>query len=360
MVPDKKRALAEQHGESFAKAEIGSSGANPKNAKRQYSRLVRKFNLSLHVHVSEYIISDGPRTATIPFLKPSDVLTTLLQNYPWLLLGGCEIGAESERLVLSFWDAYRLEHPKHAVFKYDRARLSRTIPLTIHGDGGRTQKKQPLEVFSFEPTLGLNCAGGRKPCSCHCDVTTTYGATADFANPLIQVVNSKRNSFLSHFLVFAFPSKKYKTFPKLLDGLLRQVFVNLAGVCETGILSATGERFYVSCLGFKLDMEWGVKAAQLTRSYQNVGYTNEIAVCAECDAGIAGVPFEDCNDNAVWLRTRYNTLPWSTPPPWSSVPFDRDCPAKFLRRDAFHIFRLGVARNFIASCIILLCFMGCF
>ena len=115
------------------------------------------------------------------------------------------------------------------------------------------------------------CAGGGKPCSCRCEVTTTYGATADFANPLIQVVNSKYNSFLSHFLVFAYPSKKYKTFPNLLDGLLRHVFANLAAVCETGIVSASGERFYVACLGFKLDMEWGVKAAQLTRSYMNVG-----------------------------------------------------------------------------------------
>ena len=173
-------------------------------------------------------------------------------------------------------------------------------------------------------------------------------------------MNSKYNSFLSHFLVFAYPSKKYKTFPNLLDALLRHVFANLAAVCETGIVSASGERFYVACLGFKLDMEWGVKAAQLTRSYMNVGYKNEIACCAECDAGIAGVPFEDCNDDAAWLRTRYNTLPWSTPPPWSSVPFDRSCQAKFLRRDAFHIFRLGVARNFIASSIILLSFMGCF
>ena len=360
VVSDKKRALTEQHGESFARAEIGSSGANPKNGKRQYSRLVRKFKLSLNISVSEYTCSDGPRAATIPYLKPSDVLTTLLQNYPWLLLGGCEMGADSERMILKFWDAYKLEHPTHSVFKHDRARLSRTIPLTVHGDGGRTQKKQPLEVFSFEPTLGLNSSGGGKPCKCRCDVPTTYGAHGDFGNPLMHMVNSKYNSLLSHFLIFAYPSKKYKTFPNLLDGLLRAVFTNLAGVCETGIVSATGERFYVACLGFKLDMEWGVKAAQLQRSYQNVGYKNEIACCAECDAGIPGVPFEDCNDNAAWLGTCFNTLPWSTPPPWSSVPFDQDCPAKFLRRDAFHIFRLGVARNFIGSAIILLCYMGCF
>lgn len=96
MVADKKRALAEQHGEAFAKAELGTSGANPKNAKRQYSRLVRNFKLTLNIHVSEFTVSDGPRTVKIPFLKPSDVLTTLLQKYPWLLLGGCEIGAQSE------------------------------------------------------------------------------------------------------------------------------------------------------------------------------------------------------------------------------------------------------------------------
>lgn len=309
MVADKKRALAEQHGEAFAKAELGTSGANPKNAKRQYSRLVRNFKLTLNIHVSEFTVSDGPRTVKIPFLKPSDVLTTLLQKYPWLLLlGGCEIGAQSERLVLSFWDTYRKEHPTHDVFQYDRARLSRTIPLTIHGDGGRTQKKQPLEVFSFEPTLGLNCAGGGKPCSCRCEVTTTYGATADFANPLIQVVTNTTHSYRI-FWSLLIHRRSTKRFPICLMDCLDMFLRILAAVCETGIVSASGERFYVACLGFKLDMEWGVKAAQLTRSYMNVGYKNEIACCAECDAGITGVPFEDCNDDAAWLRTRYNTLP---------------------------------------------------
>eukprot|EP00435_Cladocopium_sp_Y103_P034029 s147_g8.t1 len=179
-------------------------------------------------------------------------------------------------------------------------------------------------------------------------------------DPLAQHLNSKHNSYLTHLLIFAYPSKKYKDFKGLLLALLEKACSDLGTLCATGVTGFDGEKWYPACVGFKLDMEWMAKSGSLTRSYQNVGETKEHACCHECDAGMPGVPFENVNANAEWVATRFNTIPWRVRPPWRNIPFDTARPAKFLRRDAFHIYRLGILRNFIGSCIYLLIYMDCF
>ena len=318
---------------------------------------MRKFGLSLKIPLSDYVHSEGAASVVIPYLKPYDILERVLLKQPWMVLGG-STGEESERLLLAFWDDYRVEHPGHAVFQFSRDRLRRTIPFTIHGDGGRTQKKQPLEIFSMQPVIGLNTALGKKT-HCRCDTSVAVGGD-DMGCPASQCLNTKYSTYLTHFLIFAYPSKSYfKDFPQLLNGLLETACSNLGNVCCGGVVGFDGQRWFPAVVGFKLDMEWMAKCGSLTRSYQNVGHVREIPCCHECDAGMAGVPFENVNPNAEWMATRFSTVPWNTPPPWKDIPFDVAQPARFLRRDAFHIFRLGIGRNYIASCIYLFCYMDC-
>lgn len=160
--------------------------------------------------------------------------------------------------------------------------------------------------------------------------------------------------------VVCLPFKKYSSFDNLLTSFLKEVMDDLARACEEGITLDSGTVYYAACIGFKLDMEWMVKVGSLTRSYQNVGHVTSHPCCHECDAGQAMVPFEDVNPSAAWMNTRFNTIPWTDQPPWDKIPFDDSKPAKFLRRDAFHIFRLGICRNFLGSSIYLLIYMGCF
>ena len=327
-------------------------------AKRTFDSLVMRFNLSLRIKVSEYAHSEGNACVSIPYLQPSAILQNLLLRNSWLVCGGNQI-AESSQLLLAFWDAYRENHGEHEVFKHSRERLARTFPITIHGDGGRTQKRQPLEILSLQPVIGLTTMASKAAMKCTCS-TSVHCGSGNLANPALQRLNSKCSTFLTHFLVFAYPSKAYKAdYPNLLTGLLECVCSNLAVVCEEGLV-VREQFFFPACIGFKLDMEWMVKVGSLTRSYQNVGIVRPIPCCHECDAGSDGVPFEDVNPGARWVSTRFRTLPWNVPPPWNSIPFDRKSPAKFLRRDAFHIFRLGIARNFLGSSIYLLIYMGCF
>ena len=332
-------------------------------ARRLHDKLVVKFGLSLNIPVSEYVHSEGPATATLPYQKPTDLFRVLLRRYPWLFFGGvCETAARRTMLE-TFWATYKQEHPEHEVFQ-NPERLGMTFPITLHGDGGRTQKKQPLEILSLQPVLGLDTAGASKKhqCHCRCETSVAYGGglRGRLGNPASQRLNSKHSTYLTHFLVFAFPSKSYSLFSDILTGLLTTVMDDLALACQQGITVDSGETFYPACVGFKLDMEWMAKVGSLTRSYQNVGHVNQKPCCHECDAGQAGVAFEDVNKQAAWVSTRYNTVPWVGAAPWSSVPFDKEKPAKFLRRDAFHVFRLGICRNFLASCIFLLINIGCF
>lgn len=324
-------------------------------AKRLHDALVQKFGLQLNIPISTFRYSGGPVAISLPYFKPVDTLRVILAEHDWLLLGGRLADSETPRLLLSFWEKYRLQHPSHEVFKFDRDKLSRTIPVTIHGDGGRTQKKQPLEIVSLQAVIGLNTRASTEPLRCQCQTSLESGG-GDFRSPSLNV---KYNTLLTHFLGFAFPSKKYKDWPKLLQAILGEFCSNLALACREGVPHKNGQRFFVGVLGFKLDMEWGAKAGMLTRSYQNVGHVNERACCHECEAGLPGIPFEDASSSAEWTKTRFVSVPWRGIPAWKDVPFDKSKEAMFLRRDSFHVFRLGIARNFVASCVFLLCYLRC-
>ena len=290
----------------------------------------------------------------MPFLKVTDTMKTLLSTDDWILFGGGPAGREASELLLDFWDKYRLQHPSHEVFQHGRERLACTIPITLHGDGGRTQKKQALETVSMQPCLGIDSRASGKSLRCRCATSTESGH--DLGSPLL---NTKHSSFLTHFLIFAYPGKKHQDFPKLLEKLMHAVCDDVAVGCREGVLSASGARFYIGCLGLKVDMEWAVKCASLTSSYQNVGHVNEKGCCHECRAGEPQIPFEDVSATAAWTRTRFQTTPWRGLPFWRNVPWDRTKPSLFFRRDSFHVFRMGIARNFAGSCIYMLCLMNC-
>ena len=185
-------------------------------------------------------------------------LRYLLNWYPSLLLGGFEPGVEAETMLSTFWKQYRLNHPSHAVFSQNFAK-HRCIPLNLHGDGARTQKKQPLEVVSLEAVLGLD-SFKCKQCHCDdCDCPAPLGASAanQCGNPLVQCLNHRYHTYLSRFLVFAFPSKEIKM-PGLLEALLKMTADDLGWVCNNG-LDTTHGHWNFAVLGYKGDMEYHAK-----------------------------------------------------------------------------------------------------
>lgn len=291
------------------------------------------------------------------------MLSHFLVNEPWVLLGGLKPGGRAEDLLKSFWRLYRLEHGSHQVFTMasnGQICLAKTVPIMLHGDGGRTQKKQPLEVVSLLPALGIGTEEKAFKCSCH--ESQRYCGKHSVSDPMAQRLNHRNHSYLTHFLLFAFPSKKFRLTPGLLQSMLEVVSRDLGDICNNGI--RIGDSVYnIGVLGMTGDLEYHAKIGLLTRSYQNVGHRNFIQICPECLAGDIRYPFEDVSSNPRWKQTLYRSPPWSQPPPFHSIPYEdwtSGAAARFFMRDPFHIFRMGIGRNFIGSTIALFCWDGVF
>lgn len=312
---------------------------------------------SRKIPTSQHHFEENGSTVVLPYLKPSSTIKFLLDTDPWLLLGGLQPGDRAQTLLDTFWKAYRNEHPSHEVYTRERnGRISFkfTIPLLLHGDGARTLLKQPLEVVSMQAALGLDTLAAKM--TCRCEKTSAYSGD-NLSDPCCLRLNCKHNSYLTHFLMFAFPSKKYKTTPGLLKSMLEVTSQDLANVCIEGVVCGN-HTYHFAVLGMKGDMEYHTKIGTLTRSYQNVGSKNMIKVCHECHAGAPQFPFEDFRSDARWKTTLYTDVPWEGSIPFHHLPFepwDEGRAACFFKRDPFHIFRLGIARNLIGSSVVLLC-----
>jgi hypothetical protein len=92
--------------------------------------------MTTHTHV------DNGQTAEVPYLRPRDVLSRLLQNSPWLL-GGLDVGPEAHQVLSTFWETHKLDPPSHRVFEMAQGHqldLAWKMPLMMHGDGGNGQE----------------------------------------------------------------------------------------------------------------------------------------------------------------------------------------------------------------------------
>ena len=314
------------------------------------------------VATSYHLFEENGVTVKLPYIKPTDMLTFLFATEPWLLLGGLKPGPGAHSMLNKFWELYKTEHGTHQVYQMateNKLRLDQTVPLILHGDAGRTLKKQPLEVVSFRPALGIDT--GELALKCSCSNSMSYHGLRK-GNPMAQRLNNKNNSYLTHFLSIAFPSKRFKTTPGLLQSILEAMSKDLRIACCDGI-AVGNTRYHVAVLGMAGDMEYHAKTGVLNRSYQNVGHRNFIPCCHECMAGSITYPFGDVSSDPGWKNSLYQTVPWVQPPPFKHIPFDdwnAGDSARFFKRDPFHIFRLGIARNFIGSVIVLFCLEGVF
>ena len=196
---------------------------------------------------------------------------------------------------------------------------------------------------------------------CTCPETECYHG-GDESHPMAQRLNNKNNSYLTHFLMFAFPPKKFKSTPSLLSSLLEVVSLDLGKVCREGFWIGDTQ-YHVAIVGMAGDMEHHSKTGILNRSYQNVVHKNFLACCHECHAGLIAYPFEDVSSDPKWKETLYSSVPWAVTPPFKHIPFanwDTGEAARFFKRDPFHIFRLGIARHFIGSTVVMYCLQGVF
>ena len=124
------------------------------NSERDCQRLFKRLGYTLSIPVqSLQHTCDVPhhREVTTYHIRPEDWLHFWFENHPEIV-GGCSANLEDN--CSAFWQLYQHTHESHLVFQRHSGRLSRVLPILIHGDEGRAVKKTNYLIVSIESPLG--------------------------------------------------------------------------------------------------------------------------------------------------------------------------------------------------------------
>ena len=324
------------------------AGCSEKNSERDAHRVARRCRVTLPIIITEVMINGWQ----IPLILLSAWLTFLLGRNLLHALSGLTRPdiTRSHSTWKCFWSRYQKLHPHHDIFRRSAAGevdLSRTIGLVLHGDEGRTKKKSAILVLSCHSILG-------------------YGshATAD-AQPepyCKQYLNLTHHTLSTRWLLGCLP----KTYYEYEDGDLffqeyLDVFVqDFLQVYEKGIKAVTGEVYHFVILNVIGDWPWLTKAFGLLRNFQNCSKQESSkaapkGICHVCKADMENYPFEDFTSaSPAWRETVNQERAYRGSPSLWSLPKDPTDETALLGQDIFHGWHLGAAKQFLASCLVLL------
>ena len=315
----------------------------------------------------DYTSPDGD-VIEIPYLSPKDILQHLLAHCPDLLMGGLDTPFERAENLEAFWHGYRVLNGLHVVFQEHGDALSTVVPIYWHGDEGRGKRRSGTCVISIEAPLGIHA---QKVASCSCKDDVPDQLRRKFGNvrkciptrlrPALmkQRTSMKGHSFLQRWVLIVLPGSIFKTYPDVLPQMLQLLADQFRMLFYEG-LQLDNRTYNVAVCGAKGDLKWFAKIGNFCRSFQNLGDTNALAMCHLCEAGVAGVPWEDLSETPCWKPTCFRSRPWRLPPPMLSVPYMPSRPEAQYRSDVFHNAKVGVFRDLAGSSICYLCFKGFF
>ena len=380
---------AEQRGTASASVEAMCK-VHDAHGERDSHRIFRRYGLALKVPVSQLLAQSDEGPKSIPYLKIQDFCSLLLRKHAKVLLGGLDVGAQSDQFLDTFWSRFQHFQGDHAVFEHPREEWKNYIPLMLHGDKGRGFSKKPVFCFSFEAIFGLPenlrilgaRLGKRKSTQVHGRLSLTCKQRKCEGCPDLQEApgmgldcplegralahedvpmehNGRGHTYLSRFLITAVPHKVLQACPDLVWEVLKECAHSLTFLFRQG-LQCQGRTIRFALVGCKGDYEFHHEAAVFDRCYARVGTVNNLAMCPECEAGSQQYPFTDVADTPSWTATLYRSLPWSTQPPLNTVPFSTAKPASLYRRDMFHTLKFGFLKDLAASVLIELSWLGMF
>lgn len=265
----------------------------------------------------------------------------------------------ADRALPAFWDKFQQLYPHHDLFNTATpVDFQRLLPFYLHGDGGRTYKKDSLLVLSMYSALGSGTA--KKPV----DLQPLKRRRMDPSECLDESqqlgVNLTGQSLTNRFLFCAMKCELYKNKRHRFNALLDHWGRFLAQLFEEGF-TFDGETWRVAILGLTGDAPFLREAGNHDRSFSCVGKkhgsTGLKGVCWLCPAGRSGgPPFEDVRvTSALWTGQcgQSNPLPWSEPGPLlQHLALNELDVASFYRPDLFHVYHAGVGKDFAASAII--------
>ena len=271
--------------------------------------------------------------------------------------------AYSDEVLPKLWNKYQLLFPEHEIFHQPHSvDFSHLLPFYIHGDGGRTFKKDSIMILSMFSAFGEGTR--KKPVDLQPVPNSGQKRSLGASDAFEPGVNLKGNPFTNRYLFAAMKTELYKKKRKRFEKLLHHWGQYLADLFNQGF-NFNGEVWKVAILGLTGDAPFLREAGNHIRSFSNVRKSASSrailkGVCYLCEARRThGPAFEDVRIiSSEWVATtgHMNPLPWTQPSPLiQHLPID-DCNiAGFYKPDVFHIFHAGLGMDFAASACMYIC-----
>ncbi|CAE7195800.1 unnamed protein product [Symbiodinium necroappetens] len=226
------------------------------------------------------------------------------------------------------------------ISKLDLPKGEQCIPYMLFGDEGRSLRKSPIQIVCLETVFGQGTFDNYEE-------LCKQGKQVDARAMLGTMVHTgKGSSFLSRLLLYALPHALYRSdsdvsYKQFWYDCMDQVARAAIRVFEEGIPHRLGT-FYGVCVGFKGDAPFLAKAAKLGRTFMSVGGHNK-GICPYCE--VLTYP------GKMWGQ-EYSAV--------RSIPFTTASPEQLLQPDLFHTVKLGIARHFAGSFLVLVAHWGYF
>ena len=312
------------------------------HSERDVHRTVKRQKTTLDIPI-QYISCSG---SSVPWIPPALWLSWIVTKGLWATLSGCKRQDYdgSCRNWSEFWRLYKQLEPDHEVFDsgYD---LSRTAAFCIHGDEGRTLKKNGIMITSLQSALG-----------CGFDHLRVQGEKSDDSRLR---VNYAGHSFTTRYVVNTIPKTAYEASPEVFHSAMDHVAKSLKSCLREGFVDPVRkEHFRIAIIAVKGDAPYLTKTGHFYRSYNTVAKRGEEkgapkGICPFCLAGTIGFPAEELTTvKPRWLTTVGAKLPWLRVPAFiRHLPHNRANPVNLFKSDIWHVVHLGFGRSWIASVI---------
>ena len=318
------------------------------NRERDTHRVIKRQGQRLDLEIRVMKVRDEE----IPYIPPRAHVEWLLRHglRPRLAGLGPNEHSCSETVWRQFWQKYQMLHPAFEVFNVrEPHELGRTAALCVHGDEGRSLKKQGLMVTCLQSMLGQGFDNSRVPKS---DEDGIWHLRVNFSG----------HSYTHRFLLSCMPKYLYDSRPEIFHEVMENLVLELKSLQDDGVVDpVSGLVHYVTVVAVKGDAPYLAKVGRFYRSYNTTAKRGDErqapkGVCHRCLAGCQGFRAEELSSkNPAWVATRGVKLPWvHTPSFLKHLVHDVSDPASYFCTDVWHVVHLGFGRSWIASCVFLL------
>lgn len=228
------------------------------NSERDVHRVIKKQGTTLDIELSFMTI----RGTTIPWIDPRDWATWLIKKGLWPRLAGVNRGeSEAARKMWSeFWVRFKKLQPHFELFdleEFGDIDLSRTAAFCLHGDEGRSLKRQGIMVTSLQSILGFGYNVKR----------SKRNATGKDGLK----VNYMGHSFTHRFVSSAIPKSVYENDGETFHGAMEELSKSLKTLLTDGVRDPiTNEVFRIAIISVKGDMPYLAKMGRLYRSFNTL------------------------------------------------------------------------------------------